>query len=112
MAHEELYKEIVELIKKQDADKLQDILAKNKHIKELPKLVDDEGNTLFHHLIKSGNLSLMRASQAYERGFAASYAIRNKEGKIPYQCAADVESSNSEKLPLEFLGRPGGKRIF
>ncbi|WP_454785369.1 hypothetical protein [Legionella sp. WA2024007413] len=104
MAHEELYKEIVELIKKQDADKLQDILAKNKHIKELPKLVDDEGNTLFHHLIKSGNLSLMRASQAYERGFAASYAIRNKEGKIPYQCVADVESSQFREAAARVFG--------
>lgn len=104
MAHEELFKEIVELIKRQDVDGVRDILAKNKHIKELPTLVDDEGNTLFHHLIKSGNLSLMRASQTYERGFGASYVIRNKEGKTPYQCVADIEDAQFREVAAQVFG--------
>ncbi|KTD42251.1 hypothetical protein [Legionella parisiensis] len=104
MAHEELFKEIVELIKRQDVDGVRDILAKNKQIQELPKLVDEEGNTLFHHLIKSGNLSLMRASEAYERGFAASYPIRNKEGKTPYQCVADIKDAEFKESAARAFG--------
>ncbi len=104
MAHEELFKEIVELIKRQDVDGVRDILAKNKHIKELPTLVDDDGNTLFHHLIKSGNLALMKESQAYERGFGASYSIRNKEGKTPYQCVADIEDAQFRKVAAQVFG--------
>ena len=104
MSNEDLYKEIVALIKKEDIKGLETILAQNKSMKELPTLVDEDDNTIFHHLIKSGNISLMRASQNYERGFADSYVIKNKEDKTPYQCVADLEDEQFRMIATKILG--------
>ncbi|MBL7479561.1 hypothetical protein [Legionella bononiensis] len=94
----DLFDQVIAAIKEEHIAQLATLLnqARTERYSDFSIMQDDDGNTIFHHLIMSGNLDLMEASLSYETGFNDSYDIKNKMGKTPYACIADLPDEKAE----------------